>query len=183
MVHCSLGNYHHFQSETPRFNVSNVIFAMNGSLNYYENIEKYVLRCTTIGFKQKYGHKSSRRADMNLQCRSEFPAEIGPRYFVGCRSWDCVIWHHYFSYLYIKHHSLQRYLIETSNRRCSCIIIVDESQVIAQSVKLEQCTSTMWYGFTMTGQRGKLYEKIFFTFDFHILPWRRHIGARIIGLR
>ena len=25
------------------------------------------------------------------------------------------------------------------------------------------------YGFTTAGQRGKLYEKIFFDFDFHIL--------------
>ena len=39
MVRCSLGNNHRFQSETPRFYVSNVIFAMNGSLKYYENIE------------------------------------------------------------------------------------------------------------------------------------------------
>ena len=62
--------------------MSNIIFAMNGSLKYYENIEKYVLRCTTIRFKQKYGHKSLRRADMNLRCRSEFAAEIG-QYFVG----------------------------------------------------------------------------------------------------
>ena len=36
------------------------------------------------------------------------------------------------------------------------------------------------HGFTPTGQHGKRYEKIFFTFDFHILPWQRHIGARII---
>ena len=71
-MRCSLGNNHHFQSETLRFYASNVIFAMNGSLKYYENIEKYILRCTTIGFKQNYGHKSSRSADMNLWCRSEF---------------------------------------------------------------------------------------------------------------
>ena len=66
----------------PGFYVSKVIFAINGTLKYHENIEKYALRCTTIGFKQKYGHKSSRRADMNLRCRSEFAAEIG-QYFVG----------------------------------------------------------------------------------------------------
>ena len=82
MVRCSLGYNNYFQSETPRFYVSNGVFAMNGSLKYYENIENYVLRCTTIGFKQKYGHKSSRRADMNLRCRFEFAAEIG-QYFVG----------------------------------------------------------------------------------------------------
>ena len=73
-------------SETPGIYVSKVIFAINGTLKYYENIEKYALRCTTIGFKQKYGHKSSRRADMtSLRCRSEFAAEIG-QYFVGHRS-------------------------------------------------------------------------------------------------
>ena len=36
---------------------------MDHLIKYYENIEKNALRCTTIGFKQKYGHKS-RRADM-----------------------------------------------------------------------------------------------------------------------
>ena len=66
---------------------------------------------------------------------SSFAAEIG-QYFVGRRSWYCVIWRHPCSYLYIKQHTLQRYLIETSTRRCSCIIIVDESSVIAQSGKL-----------------------------------------------
>ena len=69
----------------PGFYVSKAIFAINGTLRYYENIEKYALWCTTIGFKQKYGHKSSRRADMNLRCRSEFAAEIG-QYFIGHRS-------------------------------------------------------------------------------------------------
>ena len=86
--HYWLWNHHHFQSETPRFYVSNIIFTMNGSLKYCENIKKYVLRCTTIGFKQKYGHKSSRRADINLRCKSdcrEFSAETG-QYFVGCTS-------------------------------------------------------------------------------------------------
>ena len=39
----------------------------------------------------------------------------------------------------------------------------------------------MWYGFTTTGQRGKLYEKIFFTFDFRILPYWGQIGARVIS--
>ena len=67
------------------FYVSKVIFAIYGTLKYYENIEKYALRCTTIGFKQKCGHKSSRCVDMNLRCRSEFAAEIG-QYFVGHRS-------------------------------------------------------------------------------------------------
>ena len=39
--------------------------------------------------------------------------------------------------------------------------------------------STTRYDLTPTGQRGKLYEKIFFTFDFHILPEHRRIGDKI----
>ena len=39
--------------------------------------------------------------------------------------------------------------------------------------------STTWYDLTPTGQRGKSYEKIFFTFVFHILPEHRRIGGRI----
>ena len=35
-----------------------------------QNIKTYVLRWTTIGFKQKYGHRSSRRVDMNLRDKS-----------------------------------------------------------------------------------------------------------------
>ena len=73
MAQRSLGNFN-CQSETPRFHVSNVIFAMNGAYKYYKYIKTHVLRCTTIGFKQKYGHRSSRRADMNmnLRCKSVF---------------------------------------------------------------------------------------------------------------
>ena len=33
-----------------------------------------------------------------------------------------------------------------------------------------------------TGRRGKLYEKIFFTFDFHILPEHRRIGDKIFAV-
>ena len=51
------------RSETRGFYVSKVNFAITGTLKYNENIE-YALRCTTIGFKQKYGQKSSRLADM-----------------------------------------------------------------------------------------------------------------------
>ena len=39
------------------------------------------------------------------------------------------------------------------------------------------------YDLTPTGQRGKLYEKIFFTFDFHILPEHRRIGDKIFPCR
>ena len=40
----------------------------------------------------------------------------------------------------------------------------------------------MRYDLTPTGQRGKLYEKIFFTFDFHILPEHRRIGDKKCSL-
>ena len=90
------------------------------------------LQCTTIVFKQKYGHRSTRRADMNrmnLWCESVFTAEIGQYWVVGRRSWDCVIWRQPCSYIYIKHHTIEKYFIETSNRRC--IFIVDESYYCA----------------------------------------------------
>ena len=37
------------------------IFAMNGAHNYHKKIKIYVLQCTTIEFKQKYGQETSRR--------------------------------------------------------------------------------------------------------------------------
>ena len=74
-------------------------FRQERSTYVLQNIKTYVLRCTTIGFKQKYGHRSSRRADINLRYKCEFTVEIG-QYFVGRRSWDCVIWHHSCSYFY-----------------------------------------------------------------------------------
>ena len=44
--------------------------------------------------------------------------------------------------------------------------------------------STTWYDLTMTGQRGKLYEKKKkISFDFHILPEHRRIGGRIFPCR
>ena len=46
---------------------------------------------------------------------------------------------------------------------------------------LSDCTvtsSTTRYDLTPTGQLGKLYEKIFFTFNFHILPEHRRIGDK-----
>ena len=43
--------------------------------------------------------------------------------------------------------------------------------------------STTRYDLTPTGQRGKLYEKIFFIFDFHILPEHRRIDDKIFPCR
>ena len=45
---------------------------------------------------------------------------------------------------------------------------------------LSDCAVTEYheYDLTPTGKRGKLYEKIFFTFDFHILPEQRRIGDK-----
>ena len=40
-----------------------------------------------------------------------------------------------------------------------------------------------WYDLTPTGQRGKLYEKKSFTFDFHILPEHRRIDGKIFPWR
>ena len=152
----SLGNDFNCQSETPRLNVSNVIFTINEANKYYKYIKAYVLRCITIRFKQKYGHRSSRHADMNmmnLRCKSVFTAEIGQYWVVGRRSWYCVNWLHSCSYFYIKHHTIEKYLIETSNQRC--IFIVDES--------LSDCAIRETWD-----QCRKWHEKTFFTFDFHI---------------
>ena len=141
-----------------------------------QNIKTYVLRCTTIGFKQKYEHRSSRRADMNLRYKSEFTVEIG-QYFVGRRSLDCVIWHHSYLYFYIKRHILRKNI--WSQHRIEDVAVF----LLLMSLKWLRNPgnlSTAQHGFTPTGQRGKWYEKIFFTFDFYSLPWQRHIGARII---
>ena len=48
---------------------------------------------------------------------------------------------------------------------------------------LRRNLSTTRYDLTPTGQRGKLYEKIFFTFDFHILPEHRRICDKIFPCR
>ena len=58
-----------------------------------------------------------RYADMNLRCKSDFTVEIG-QYFIGRRLCIDVILHLSHSYSYIKHLIMQKYLIETSNRRC-----------------------------------------------------------------
>ena len=49
--------------------------------------------------------------------------------------------------------------------------------------RLRSNLSTTRYDLTPTGQRGKLYEKILFTFDFHILPEHRCIGDKIFPCR
>ena len=46
---------------------------------------------------------------MNLKCKSVITAEIA-KYFVGRRSWECVIWCHSCSYRYTKHHTIQKKL-------------------------------------------------------------------------
>ena len=43
--------------------------------------------------------------------------------------------------------------------------------------------STTPYDLTPTGQRGKLYEKNIFIFDFHILPEHRRIGEKFFPCR
>ena len=38
-------------------------------------------------------------------------------------------------------------------------------------------TWSMWHHYTWQGNMGNHMKKIFFTFDFHILPEQRHIGS------
>ena len=129
-----------------------------------------VLRCTIIGFKQKYGHSSWRSADESAMRsrvhggnRSVFWYWTG---VVGRRSWDCVIWRHPCSNIYIKHHTIEKCLIETSNRRWIWWVSQVSDCVIRET----------------SNQRGK-WLKTFFTFDFHILLLQRHTDARIIPCR
>ena len=57
------------------FYFPNVIFAMNEAHNLFKTLKCiHVLRCITIGFKQKYGHKTLRSAGMNLRRNSSFTA-------------------------------------------------------------------------------------------------------------
>ena len=85
---------------------------------------------------------------------------------VGRRSWDCVIWRHPCSNIYIKHHIIEKWLIETSNRRLVWWVSPVSDCAIRET----------------SDQRGKLL-KTFFTFDFHILLLQRHTDARIIPCR
>ena len=66
------------------------------------NIKMYVLRSTTTGLKQKCGHETSRRADMNLRIKPNFTAKIG-QFFVPTsqimRLCIDVIWRHSRSYV------------------------------------------------------------------------------------
>ena len=54
-----------------------------------KNIKMYVLRCATIGLQQECGHKTSRRADMNLRFKPT--AKIGQFLYIRRRKWDCVL--------------------------------------------------------------------------------------------
>ena len=42
---------------------------------------------------------------------------------VDRRPWDRVIWHHFCSNIYIKHHTIEKYLNETSNWRCILLLM------------------------------------------------------------
>ena len=83
------------------------------------------------------------------------------------RPWDRVIWLHSCSNIYIKHHTIEKYFIETSNWRC--IFIVGESKWLRNQGNCRPTPEIVW--------------KTLFTFDFHILPSQRHIGAKIIPCR
>ena len=107
---------------------------------------------------------------MNLRCEAVFTAEIGQYsgncWVVGRRSWDRVIWRHPYSNIYIKHHTIEKCLIETSNRRLVWWVSPVSDCAIRET----------------SDQRGK-WLKTFFTFDFHILLLQRHTDARIIPCR
>ena len=116
----------HFQSETPKFYVSRVIFAMNGELMYYKTLKRmfYGEPPSDLSWNMDIDHRGV--LIWIYETNLEFTMEID-QYFVGRRSWYCVIWHHACSYFDIKRHTLQKYLIATSNWRWSCIFIVGES--------------------------------------------------------
>ena len=86
-----VGNNFHFWSETLRYYGSNVLFTMIEAITITKSIKVYVLLCATIGFKQRYGHKTLRHAVMNLWYKSDFMAEIGP-YFIDRKLCVDVIW-------------------------------------------------------------------------------------------
>ena len=100
---------------------------------------------------------------MNLRYKSEFTVEIG-QYFVGRRSWDCVIWHNSCSYFYIKRHTLQNTWSQHRIEDVALFLLLMSLEWLRNQGNL----STVWHGFTPTGQRGKWYEKyslpLIFTF-------------------
>ena len=166
----SLGNHFNCQSETPRFWVSNVIFAINGAYTCYKYIKTHVLRCTIIGFKQKYGHSSSRSADESA---------MQSRVHGGNRS---IFWYELLSgrsqimRLCYLTPSLFKYLHKTPYYR----------EMLDRNIESEMYFYCWWVSPVSdcairetSDQRGK-WLKTFFTFDFHILLLQRHTDARII---
>ena len=158
----SLGNHFNCQSETPRFGVSNVIFAINGAYTCYKYIKTHVLRCTIIGFKQKYGHSSSRSADESA---------MQSRVHGGNRS---VFWYWTVESCYLTP-SLFKYLHKTPYYR-EMLDRNIESEISLMSL-LSDCAIR-----ETSDQHGK-WLKTFFTFDFHILLLQRHTDARSIPCR
>ena len=110
---------------------------------------------------------------------SVFTVGIGQFWVVGRRSWDCVIWRHSCSYIYIKHHTIEKYLIETSNRRCNYFHWWWVCMIMKTSVPCGMTSLRHWRQTNV----GNDVKKTWFTFDCHILPYQGHIGARIIPCR
>ena len=102
---------------------------------------------------------------------SVFTMGIGQFWVISHRSWDCVIWRHSCSYIYIKHHTIEKYLIEASNRRCIFLLMMSlvwlRNKQIMETWVPSGMTSPQHWRQTNVGNDIK---KILFTFDFHILP-------------
>ena len=147
-------------------------------LSVTKTLKKYVLWCTTIGFKEKYGHKSLRRDDMNLRCQSEFTAEIG-HYF---RRSQIIRLCYLMSFIFISLPVTQNTILYGNT--WSKHRIGDVAVFFCWWVLCDCAIRETWVPHGMASLQqanvGNDMKKIFFTFDFHILPQQGHISARII---
>ena len=92
---------------------------------------------------------------------SVFTMGIGQFWVIGHRSWNCVIWRHSCSYIYIKHHTIEKYLIEASNRRCIFLLMMSlawlrNKQIMETWVPSGVTSLRHWW---QLDQRGKWYKK------------------------
>ena len=112
---------------------------------------------------------------MNLRYKSEFTVEIGQN-FVGRRSSDCVIWHHSYSYFL---HKTPYFAKNTwSQHRIEDVAVFYCWWVLSDCAIWETWVQRSMASLRQANMGNDM--KKFFTFDSHILPWQRHIGARII---
>ena len=161
--------------ETPRFYVSRVIVAMNEALMYYKTLKHMFCGVppSDLSRNMDIDHRGVLTwiYDTNLSSRWKYLGQ----YFVGRRSWDCVIWHHSCSYFNIKEPYFAKIL--DRNIECSCIFYcwwvlsdcaIRETWVPRGMASLRQAN---------LGNDMKKYSlPLIFTFYLD----KRHIGARII---